>query len=369
MSQTTLTRVYNFSAGPATLPLSVLEEIQGQMLSYHDTGLSVFEMSHRSKTYIDMHREVGTRLRQVLSIPDDYEVLFVQGGGRLQNLMIPMNFANGKDQPADYIVTGAWGKYSSGDAKAISNVNQAWDGAESNYSRTPAANELKLNPNANYVHFTSNETIHGVQFSAPPQTGNVPLINDASSDFMSRPIRVADYGMIYACAQKNAGVAGCTIVIIRKDLVEKTKGRAPGYLSYAAHSAAEDQMFNTPPTFSIYVTGLICRWIQEEIGGLERMEQHNRQKASILYQALDQHSGFYTGHAKVSDRSLMNVPFKTPTPELDQKFVNEAKQHLLSDLKGHRSLGGMRASIYNAMPIEGCHALAQFMADFAQKNG
>ncbi len=362
-------RVYNFSAGPATLPLPVLEEIKDELLNYRGSGMSVMELSHRGQTFIEIQRETERRMRELMNIPAEYSVLFVQGGGRLQNVMIPLNLAAAEGTVGDYLVTGAWSKYSFQDAQALGRGHLAWDGAPHRFARLPSNEEIAWAPNASYVHFTSNETIHGIQFHSVPQAPRgVPLICDSSSDLMSRPVRVADYGMIYACAQKNAGIAGLTIVIIRRDLLERVTS-ASGYLHYRAHADSEDQMYNTPPTFPIYVTGLVCKWLQDEIGGLERMAAINRDKAAVLYRALDEHAGFYIPHAARNDRSLMNVAFRTASPELDDRFVAEARRHRLSDLKGHRSLGGMRASIYNAMPLAGVEALAQFVRDFAQRNG
>lgn len=369
MSTTVDTRVFNFSAGPATLPLSVMEEIQADLMSYRGTGMSVMELSHRGKTFIEIMEHTVARLKALLSVPADYEVLLLQGGGRLQNVMIPMNLMTGPGRSADYILTGYWGVSSSEDVPHFGRLNKAFDGAACNYSRLPQPAELKLEPAAAYVHMTSNETIHGVQFQQFPDTGSVPLVVDASSELMSRPLDISRFGLVYACAQKTSGIAGCTIVIIRRDLIERGGDRVPGYLSYKKHAEAADLMLNTPPTFPIYVTGLICKWLQNEIGGLGQMERLNQEKAHVVYEVLDRHSGFYRGHAERPARSLMNAVFFTPNPQLDEKFVTEARKHLLSDLKGHRVLGGIRASIYNAMPLEGVQTLAQFMNDFAIRHG
>ena len=364
-----MTRVFNFSAGPATLPLTVLEEIQSDLMSYAGTGMSVLEMSHRGKTYIDIHEEVRQRLRNLLNVSNDYEILLLQGGGRLQNVMIPMNLLTTKDETADYLVTGFWGKSSSEDVPHFGRLHLAWDGESTGYTRLPTPSEINLTPNAAYVHFTSNETIHGVQYASSPGIKSAPLIADCSSDLLSKPMDVSKFGMVYACAQKTSGIAGTTIVMIRKDLLERSGKRVPGYLNYAKHAKSAESMLNTPPTFSVYVTGLICKWLQNEIGGLEKIERMNIDKAALLYTVIDQHAGFYRGHANKPDRSVMNVVFRTPTAELDEKFAIEAKGQMMSDLKGHRVLGGIRASIYNAMPLEGVQTLAQFMTDFALKNG
>ena len=363
---TTVSRVFNFSAGPAVLPLSVLEQIRDEMLSLPGVGSSVLEISHRSKDFDAIIEDANLRLRRVLNIPDDYEVLFLQGGGAFQNVMIPANLITDSGQTADYIQTGSWGKKSAGEVRHYGNLNVAFDAADSNYNRTPDQSELSLTPDAAYVHITSNETIQGVQFSKLPDTGDVPIVADMSSDILCRPIDVSKYGLFYACAQKNAGVAGCTVVVVRKDLVERS-GDLPGYLSYAKHAAGGSR-FNTPPAFGIYVTGLVCKWIEEEIDGLEAMEKQNVAKAKLIYDAIDGSDGFYTGHAATeSDRSIMNVAFKLPTAEQDADFVAKAADAGMTTLKGHRSVGGIRASIYNAMPVEGVEALASFMNDYATR--
>lgn len=365
---TAASRVFNFSAGPATLPLSVLEQIQEEMLSLPGVGSSVLEISHRSKDFDAILEDAVTRMTQVLNIPDTHEVLFLQGGGALQNIMIPANLITDPAQTADYILTGAWGKKSAGEVHNYGNLNVAYDAADSNYDRIPSQDELKLTSDAAYVHLTSNETIQGVQFRELPNTNGVPIVADMSSDFMGEPINVADYGLIYACAQKNAGVAGVTIVVMAKDLIERSAPKMPSYLSYAKHSAGGSR-FNTPCSFGIYVTGLVCKWLQEEMGGIEKMATINASKAKMLYDVVDGSGGFYIGHAQPADRSMMNVTFKMATSELDSKFVSEAAEAGMSTLKGHRSVGGIRASIYNAMPVAGVEALAAFMKDFAAKNG
>jgi len=362
---TTVSRVFNFSAGPAVLPVPVLEQIRDEMLSLPGVGSSVLEISHRSKDFDTILEDADSRLRRVMSIPDDYEVLFLQGGGALQNVMIPANLITDPGQTADYIQTGAWGKKSAGEVRHYGNLNLAFDGADSNFNRLPQQSELSLTPNAAYVHLTSNETIQGIQFSDLPDCGDVPIVADQSSDIMCRPIDVSKYGLFYACAQKNAGVAGLTVVVVRKDLLERS-GDLPSYLSYAKHSAGGSR-FNTPPSFGVYVTGLLCKWI-EDAGGLEAMEKLNLAKSKMIYDIVDSSEGFYTGHAAdVADRSIMNAVFKLPTPEQDADFVAKAADAGLTTLKGHRSVGGIRASLYNAMPVEGVEALASFMKDYAAK--
>jgi len=363
---TTTSRVFNFSAGPAVLPLPVLEQIRDEMLSLPGVGSSVLEISHRSKDFDKIMEDADARVRKVLNVPDDYEVLFLQGGGALQNVMIPANLLSSKDQTADYIQTGTWGKKSAGEVKHFGKLNVAFDAADSNYNRIPQQSELSLTSDAAYVHLTSNETIQGVQFSELPDTGGVPIAADMSSDIFCRPIDVSKYGLFYACAQKNAGVAGVTLVVVRKDLLKRS-GDLPSYLNYSIH-ADKGSRFNTPPSFGIYVTGLVCKWIEEEIGGLEAMEKQNIAKSNMIYDVVDSSDGFYQGHAAATaDRSIMNVVFKLPTPEQDADFVAKAAAAGMATLKGHRSVGGIRASVYNAMPVEGVETLAKFMKDYAAK--
>ncbi len=365
---TSASRVFNFSAGPATLPLTVLEQIQSEMLSLPGVGSSVLEISHRSKDFDTILEDAVARITQVLNVPDSHEVLFIQGGGALQNIMVPANLITEPLQTADYIQTGSWGKKSAGEVHNYGQLNVAYDAKESNYDRIPSQEQLKLTSDAAYVHLTSNETIQGVQFHQLPDTNGVPIVADKSSDFLGEPINVADYGLIYACAQKNAGVAGVTIVVMAKDLVKRSAAKMPSYLSYAKHSEGGSR-FNTPCSFGIYVTGLVCKWLQDDIGGLEKMAAINKAKAKMLYEVIDGSAGFYIGHAQPADRSTMNVTFKMTTPELDSKFVTDAARAGMTTLKGHRSVGGIRASIYNAMPVEGVETLASFMKDFAVQHG
>lgn len=360
------TRNYNFSAGPATLPEPVLKQIQEEMMSLPGVGASVLEISHRSPAFVAIAEAAEANLRSLLSIPDDYAVLFLQGGSRLQFSMVPMNLM-AKDGSADYIVTGTWGKGALGEANKVGKGNVAYTSAETNFDRLPSPGELQLDSNAAYVHYTSNETIQGVQFKTEPETGSVPLVCDASSEFLYKPLDIAKYGLLYACAQKNAGPAGVTVVIMRKDLLERGSDNLPGYCNYKIHADA-GSMWNTPPTFAIYVLKLVTEWLQNDIGGLEKMHEQNQQKAAMLYDVLDANADFYQGHAQIDCRSLMNVTFRLPSDELTAKFIADAKERHLTDLKGHRSVGGIRASIYNAMPPSGVAALRDYMVDFAKSN-
>ncbi len=357
------TRVYNFSAGPAVLPLPVLEEAQRNLIALPGVGSSVMELSHRGKAYMQIHADAKERLVSLLNIPDTHDVLFLQGGSRLQFSMVPMNFLRGTDKTADYVVTGSWGKNAYEEAIKEGNVNIAWNGKETNYDRLPTDADLKLTPDAAYVHITSNETIQGVQFPDEPNVGDAPLVADLSSDFMCRPVPIEKYGLIYACAQKNAGPAGVTVCIIRKEWMDQADEKLPGYMLYRNHAKA-DSMWNTPPTFAIYVLGLVCKWLQEEIGGLEKMKQQNADKAKLLYDIIDQSGGFYQGHAARETRSLMNVTFRLPDEAAEKRFLEEAGKQGLTQLGGHRSVGGIRASIYNAMPRAGVEKLADFMKSF-----
>ena len=362
-------RVFNFSAGPATIPLSVLKQVQQEMLCFPGAGASVMEISHRSKIFTDIAADAESTLRQLLKVPDNYEVLFLQGGSALQFSMVPANLLRGSGKVARYLVTGSWSKKAIAEAKKEGEVVTDFDGKESNYSQLPGAGSVDIPSDSAYLYYCSNETIQGVQFAEEPRCpDSVPLICDASSDFLSRQLDISRYGLLYACAQKNAGPAGVTVVIVRKDLLEQGQDSLPGYLNYRNHSEA-DSMWNTPPTFAVYMLGKIAHWLQDEVGGLESVEQNNEKKADLLYSAVDDSNGFYRGHAEMGCRSKMNVTFNLPNEDLQSKFVSEAATHRLDSLKGHRSVGGIRASIYNAMPVEGVEALAAFMKDFAAANG
>lgn len=355
-------RVYNFSAGPAVLPESVLKRAQDELMCLPGAGASVLEISHRSKEFISIIESASTNLRQLLQVPDTYEILFLQGGSRLQFSMVPMNLLL-PEGSADYIVTGSWGKYAYKEAVKEGTIKLAFDGAEDDYRYVPTDDQLQLDPKADYVYYTSNETIGGVQFSTEPDVGDVPLICDASSDFLHRPLDISKYGLIYACAQKNAGPAGVTIVIVRKELLERSRDQLPGYCNYKSH-ADKESMFNTPPTFAIYLVDLVAQWLKKEVGGLDVIHQHNQEKASMLYDVIDKSDGFYAGHARADSRSLMNVTFRLPNDEIQSRFLDEAAKQQLCNLKGHRSVGGIRASIYNAMPTDGVEKLRDFMTSF-----
>jgi phosphoserine aminotransferase len=358
-------RIYNFSAGPAVLPVPVLEQARDEMLSLPGVGMSVMEISHRSKTFDEIMNGAEQGMRELLGIPENYRVLFLQGGASLQFSMIPMNLLT-EGASADYIITGSWGKKALKEAKKEGTVRVAADLADSRYTRTPEPHELKLDANAAYVHITSNETIEGVEWKDEPQVGDVPLISDASSNIMSRPIDVSKYALIYAGAQKNLGPSGLTVVIIRDDLLTRIPEGLPTMLDYRTH-AANRSLYNTPNTWGIYLLNLVCKWAKER-GGLEAIYRENQAKAKLIYDAIDA-TDFYRGHAAIESRSLMNVTFRLPTEELEKQFAKEATEAKLDGLKGHRSVGGIRASIYNAFPREGCEALVSFMREFERKNG
>ncbi len=360
-------RAYNFSAGPAVLPESVLAHVQSELMALPSAKASILEISHRSPTFKEIIEAAEANFRKLLNISDDYSVLFLQGGGRLLFSMIPMNLLT-KDQPsADYILTGTWGKAALKEAKKAGKTNVAWDGADGKYTHTPADSELKLDPNAAYVHYTCNETIEGVQFPTEPNTGSVPLVCDASSDFMHKPIPINRYGMIYACAQKNLGPAGVSIVVVRKDLLARSSDDLGAYLNFKLHSD-EGSLMNTAPTFAIYVVRLVTDWLLNDIGGLDKMYGINKSKAKMLYDVIDGSNGFYDGHAKPECRSIMNVSFRLPSEELTKQFLTQTEAQDLTALAGHRSVGGCRASIYNAMPVAGVEALRDFMIDFRDKH-
>ncbi len=403
-------RVFNFSAGPSTLPESVLEKAAKQMLNYENSGMSVMEMSHRSSSYLDIFQKTKDLLRKVMNVPDDYKIVFIQGGATQQFSMVPLNLLkNGK---ADYIITGAFSKKAANEAKKYGEINIAYDGSVNNFKHIPTQDELKLDPEASYVHLCANNTIYGTEWkyvpetngvpiiadmssnilSKPidvskygmiyaglcanntiygtewkyvPETNGVPIIADMSSNILSKPIDVSKYGMIYAGAQKNMGIAGLGVAIIKEELLQKVSAKTPVLLDYQL-MIDNDSMYNTPPAYAIYVLGLVLEWI-DNLGGLEVMEQRNIEKAKLLYDYLDS-SDFYICHSDKDNRSLMNVTFTTPNKDLDAKFVKESIEAKMTNLKGHRSVGGIRASIYNAMPIEGVEKLIAFMKDFEIAN-
>src|SRR6266542_2063894 len=359
------TRIFNFSAGPAVLPVEVLQEAQRDLLALPGVGMSILEISHRSKTFDDIIHGCEADMRTLAKIPADYTILFLQGGASLQFSMVPMNLlpANGS---ADYIVTGAWGQKAVKEAKKMGGVRIAASTESENFTRLPKQEELKLDPNAAYVHMTSNNTIFGTEFHWLPDVGGVPLVSDMSSDIFSRPIDVGKHALIYAGAQKNLAPAGVTLVIIREDMLKRTPSTLPTMLSYAVH-AENQSLYNTPPVFPIYVMRLVMTWLLKN-GGLEGMDAANARKANKLYAEIDR-SGYFRGHAHKDCRSRMNVTFRLPNEELDKKFAKEATAAGLDGLKGHRSVGGMRASIYNAFPEAGIDALVEFMRDFERKNG
>ncbi len=358
-------RIYNFSAGPAVLPVPVLEQARDEMLSLSGVGMSVMEISHRSKTFDEIHKGAEQGLRELMGIPENYKVLFLQGGASLQFSMVAMNLLT-EGASADYILTGSWGQKAAKEAKKAGTVSIAADMADSRYSRVPTQDELKLDPHAAYVHMTSNETIEGVEWRAEPEVGDVPLINDASSNILSRPVDVGKYALIYAGAQKNMGPSGVTVVIIRDDLLTRIPDGLHTMLDYRTHTE-NDSLYNTPNTWGIYIINLICKWLKGK-GGLEGMHRENEAKAALLYDAIDA-TAFYRGHADVNCRSNMNVTFRLPSEELEKKFAQEATAAHLDGLKGHRSVGGIRASIYNAFPREGVEALVSFMKEFEKTNG
>lgn len=360
-----MTRVFNFSAGPAVLPEPVLREAAAEMLDWHGSGMSVMEMSHRGPEFMAILAEAKALLRELLEIPANYHVLFLQGGGMAENAIVPMNMLRGRAS-ADYLVTGEWSRRSAEEARKYGRVNLAATSAATGYDRVPPRDSWQLDPDAAYVYFCANETIGGVEYHAVPEVGEVPLIADMSSNILSRPVDVARYGLIYGGAQKNIGPAGVTIVIVRDDLVGQALPITPSAFDYRLQ-ADNDSMLNTPPTYAIYIAGLVFRWIKAQ-GGVSAMAARNRQKAALVYDLLDA-SGFYTTPIARADRSLMNIPFHLPDPALDAAFLKGAQERSMRQLKGHRSVGGMRASLYNAMPVEGVQALAAFMSEFAARHG
>lgn len=357
-------RVYNFSAGPSTLPEAVLEKASEQMLNYDGSGMSVMEMSHRSPVYKSIIDEAEASLRQLMNIPDNYKVLFLQGGASTQFAMVPLNLMTGSGK-ADYVNTGAWSKKAIAEAKKTGAVNVVASSEDTTFTYIPKLDPTTFTKDADYFYITTNNTIYGTAYKSLPDTGNVPIVADMSSNILSEEINVADYGVIFAGAQKNMGPAGVTVVIIREDLVGKAGAKVPTMLNYETHTKAAS-MFNTPPTYSIYVCGLVFKWLLDK-GGIKAMEATNRAQATMLYDYLDS-SDFYKGTVVKEDRSLMNIPFVSPSEELDAAFIKGASAKGLVNLKGHRTVGGMRASIYNAMPTEGVQALIDYMKAFEAAN-
>lgn len=357
-------RIFNFSAGPAMLPLDVLEQAASEMTDWHGSGMSVMEMSHRGKEFISIAEKAEADLREIMKIPQNYKVLFLQGGATSQFAMVPLNLLRGKTS-ADYVNTGQWSKKAIAEAKRYCTVNIVTTGESSNFTTIPAQSSWKLNSDAAYVHYTPNETIGGVEFHFIPETGNVPLVADMSSTILSRPVDVSKFGIIYAGAQKNIGPAGLTLVIIREDLIGEPVPDTPLMFSYKTH-AENGSMYNTPPTYAWYIAGLVFEWVKRK-GGLEAMAVVNKRKAEKLYAFIDS-SAAYNSPVRTEFRSWMNIPFTLAKPDLDSKFLEQGKASGLIALKGHRSVGGMRASIYNAMPEEGVDALITFMRAFEKQN-
>jgi phosphoserine aminotransferase len=356
-------RVYNFNPGPATLPLSVLEKAQEELLDYKGTGMSIMETSHRAKEFDDVIKEASSSMKEIYKLPDNYKVLWLQGGASTQFFMVPKNLMK-SGQGADYVNTGTWSKKAIKEAKLFGDVNVVASSEDKNFSYIPR--DITFNPDASYVHITSNNTIFGTQWQEYPDCKDIPLIADVSSDIISRKIDVGKFGIMYAGAQKNMGPSGVTAVIIREDLIGGGSDDIPTMLNYKTH-AEKDSLFNTPPSFSIYICKLVLDWVKES-GGVEGVEERNKQKADSIYKVIDESGGFYTGHAETDSRSMMNITFKLPSDELGAKCIEEAKIQGLSGLKGHRSVGGMRASIYNAMPVDGAKKLAEFLKEFQQNN-
>lgn len=361
-----MARKYNFYAGPATLPVGVLNELQEEMVDFRGLGLSMMEASHRSKVYEKVHNEAISLVRELLQVPEDRKILLLGGGATLQFGMVPMNFlGNGKS--CDMVVSGAWAKKALSDAQKLGTVNVIFDGAEHNYTNLPDPDTVHPNKDASYLHITSNETIGGLQWKQFPETGNVPLVCDMSSDIAGRRVPIERFDLIYAGAQKNLGPAGLALVIISERMLEQARDDLPVYLSYTTH-AEKNSLYNTPPVFAVYTMGKVLRHLKDQ-GGVEAAEKRNAQKSNLIYQAIESSGGFYVSPVSKGYRSNMNVVFRLPSEELESLFVQEAEQAGMLGLKGHRSVGGVRASMYNAMPLEAAQALTEFMRDFADRNG
>ncbi|WPK13874.1 3-phosphoserine/phosphohydroxythreonine transaminase [Lysinibacillus louembei] len=356
-------RAFNFNAGPSALPLEVLQAAQEQLVNFNGTGMSIMELSHRSKDFEQVHNEAIERLRTIYAVPDNYDIIFLQGGASLQFSMIPMNFLQ-QDGQADYILTGVWSEKALEEAKLFGTPVVAASTKDNHYKHIPTLDELNLNDASAYVHITTNNTIYGTQWKEFPTTV-APLIADMSSDILSTPIDISKFGLIYAGAQKNLGPSGVTVVIIRKDLLEKANTNIPTMLKYTTFTK-NNSLYNTPPTFGIYMLGEVLKWVEQQ-GGLEKVAEHNQAKAKLIYDAIDNSNGFYVGHAEKDSRSLMNITFRLADEELEKQFLAEAKAAGFVGLNGHRSVGGCRASTYNAVPYETCKALADFMVAFQAK--
>lgn len=361
-----MSRIFNFNAGPSTLPLPVLEKVRDEFVDYAGKGMSIVEMSHRSAEYDEVHHNAMNLIRELLGLPENYKVLFIGGGATMQFSMIPMNFLpSGKS--CDFTVTGTWSKKAYADASKLGKVNVVFDGKDDKYLNLPDPATLKLDSSAAYLHMTSNETIGGIQWQSFPDAGSVPIVCDMSSDFMSRQIPIEKFGLIYAGAQKNAGPAGVAIVIIRDDMLERCPDTLTAYMNYKTH-AAKDSLYNTPPVFPIYMVSLVMKWVKDNggLGGISRLAD---ERSAVVYDAIKANPEFYRCPVPEHCRSKMNVVFRLPTEQLEKKFIAEAAEQGMGGLKGHRSVGGCRASVYNAMPMEGVKTLSQFMDEFAKKNG
>jgi phosphoserine aminotransferase len=360
-----MNRVYNFNAGPAALPEEVLQKANGEWLDIFNSGMSVMELSHRSKEYEAIHNKAHNLLRELLNIPDTHDILFLQGGASLQFTMIPMNLLS-EGKTASYVLTGVWADKAIHEAKKLGNVKIAATSKEQSYSHIPHLHNTDSSEDIAYVHITSNNTIYGTQWRTFPDTGDIPLIADMSSDILSKPLDISKFGLIYAGAQKNLGPSGVTVVIIKKDLIYSDLDHVPTMLQYKTHSVNQS-LYNTPPTLSIYLLSLVLEWVKNQ-GGVEAIEKLNKQKAELIYSVIDESEGFYKGHAKDDSRSFMNVTFTLPNDTLTKKFLEQAKKSGFIGLDGHRSVGGCRASIYNAVPLEHCKKLANFMVSFKKEN-
>jgi phosphoserine aminotransferase len=358
-------KVYNFNPGPAVLPKPVLEQVQAELLDFNGTGMSILEISHRSKAYEGVHMEAEARMKKLLNLGDDYRCLFLQGGASGQFAMIPMNFL-APGRTADYLLTGSWSQKAYKEAARQGNVHIAASTEGDNFNRIPSPDEITFSSNPVYAHLTSNNTIMGTQWQDFPECGEIPLMADMSSDILSRPFAAKKFALIYAGAQKNLGPAGVTVVVIKNSLLEQIREDVPIIFNYKTH-ADNNSLYNTPPVFAIYIVNLVLKWI-EDSGGLAAIEAQNREKAALIYKEIDESGGFYRGHAQKDSRSLMNITFRLPNPDLEKKFVEESTANGLIGLKGHRSVGGMRASLYNAMTLEGAKTLAAFMREFREKN-
>jgi phosphoserine aminotransferase len=361
-----MSRIYNFNPGPATLPLQVLEKAGSELVDYRQKGMSIVEMSHRSPEYSQVHQEAMQLFRELQGIPDNFKLLFLGGGATLQFSMVPLNLLH-PNKSCDLVLSGTWARKAYADAKKVGRVNVVYDGESDNYASLPDPGELKLNPDAAYLHMTSNETIGGIQWQAWPETGGVPIVCDMSSDILSRRLPLDKFGIIYAGAQKNLGPSGVCVVAISDDVLDRCKEDLPAYLSYRTH-AGKDSLYNTPPVFAVYLMKLILEWL-EQSGGIQAAEKWADERSAMVYQAIDYSGGFYRSPVPLKNRSKMNIVFRLPTEDLEKQFISQAAKEGMGGLKGHRSVGGCRASMYNAMPIAGAQALSDFMKDFASKNG